>query len=89
MVKVSGQTKKGKTTMKYTALLNKLNGKYNYTLEEHNILVISRGTKEVGVVYTNKVLTLLAPQKKRNARTLYEGKLNNKLAAKLIANYLK
>ena len=75
--------------MKYTALLNKLNGKYNYTLEEHNILVISKGTKEVGVLYKDKLLTIIAPQKKRDARTIYEGKLDNKLAAKLIANYLK
>lgn len=75
--------------MKYTALLNKLNGKYNYTLEEHNILVISKGTKEVGVAYTNKVLTLLASTPEEDAVAIYEGKLNNKLAAKLIANYLK
>lgn len=75
--------------MKYTGLLNRLNGKYNYTLEEHNILILSKGTKEVGIAYTNKVLTLLASTPEEDATTIYEGKLDNKLAAKLIANYLK
>lgn len=75
--------------MNYSGLLNKLNGKYTYTVEPHNILVIYKGTKEVGVAYTNKVLTLLAPQHKRDAKTIYEGKLDNKLAAKLISDYLK
>lgn len=75
--------------MKYTSLLNQLNGKYTYTLEAHNILVINKGDKEVGVLYKDKLLTVLAPQQKRDAKTLYEGKLDNKLAASVINNYLK
>lgn len=75
--------------MKYTGLLNKLNGAYDYSVEPHNILVLSKGTKEVGVAYTDEVLTLLASTPEEDAVAIYEGKLDNKLAAKLIANYLK
>lgn len=75
--------------MKFKGLLNRLNGTYTYTVEPHNVLVLSKGTKEVGVAYTNKVLTLLASTPEEDAIVIYKGKLDNKLAATLIKDYLK
>lgn len=75
--------------MKFKALLNNLNSTYTYTVEEHNILVLNKGTKEIGVNYTDKVLTLLASDVDNDATVIYEGKLDNKLAETLIRDYLK
>lgn len=75
--------------MKFKVLLNNLDGTYTYTIESHNILVLNKGTKEIGVNYTDKVLTLLASDVDNDATVIYEGKLDNKLAETLIRDYLK
>ena len=75
--------------MKFKALLNNLDSTYTYTVEEHNILVLNKGTKEIGVNYTDKILTLLASDVDNDATVIYEGKLDNKLAETLIRDYLK